>query len=59
VIGRPSEAAYAFTTAPLPGMQAIGTKRDGKLAYTRYAGPPALVPNRAYARPQTGSIYQR
>jgi mannosyltransferase len=59
VIGRPSEAAYAFTTAPLPGMQAIGTVTKRKLACTRYAGPPALVPNRAYARPQTGSLYQR
>jgi hypothetical protein len=60
VIGRPSEAGYAFTIAPLPGMHALGPPViKGRLAYTRYAGAPALVPPRAYARPQTGSLYQR
>jgi mannosyltransferase len=60
VVGRPSEAGYAFTIAPLPGMHALGPPiTRGKIAYTRYAGPPALVPPRAYARPQTGALYQR
>lgn len=59
VIGRPAEAGFAFVTPPLPGMTAVGGKLDGKIAYTRYTGPPALVPDRAYGRAQTGSLYQR
>jgi hypothetical protein len=59
VIGRPAEAGFAFTVPPLAGMQPIGTKKDHKIAYARYTGPPALVPDHAYARPHTGSLYQR
>jgi mannosyltransferase len=59
VIGRPAEASFAFTQPPLPGMAPIGTKQNGKIAYTRYGGPPAMLPDHAYGRPKTGSIYQR
>jgi hypothetical protein len=59
VIGRPAEAGYAFVTPPLPGMVPAGGVRDHKIAYARYRGAPVLVPDRAYGREQTGSLYQR
>jgi hypothetical protein len=46
-------------TPPLPGMQSIATRRDRKIAYARFAGPPALVPDPAYGRSDTGTLYQR
>jgi 4-amino-4-deoxy-L-arabinose transferase-like glycosyltransferase len=59
VLGRPREAGYAFVDPPRAGMRPLGVKRERKIAYARYAGPPALVPPRAYGRPFTGSLYQR
>jgi mannosyltransferase len=59
VIGRPAEAGFAFSVPPLPNMRPFAGRRDGKIAYTRYTGAPAPVPDHAYGRAQTGSLYQR
>jgi hypothetical protein len=58
VVGRTSQPGY-FVTPPLPGMQPVATRRDRKIAYTRYTGPPALVPADAYGRKDTQALYQR
>jgi 4-amino-4-deoxy-L-arabinose transferase-like glycosyltransferase len=59
VLGRPREVPSAFVAPPLAGMRGIAMSSEGRIAAVRYAGPPALVPDHAYGRKQTGSLYKR
>ncbi len=58
VFGRTEAGGRILGEPPLPGMQLSGTKRDRRIAYSVFSGPPALVPPGAYGR-DTGSLYQR
>ena len=58
VLGRTGSEGTAVSTPPLPGMQLVATRRDRRIAFATFTGPPALVPPRAYGE-ATGSLYQR
>lgn len=58
VVGRPDSDGAAFASPPLPGMVPIEERREGKIGYARFAGPPALVPPAAYGV-ATAALYQR
>jgi hypothetical protein len=58
VFGRTEAGGRVLGDPPLPGMRLVATKRNRRIAYSVFAGPPALVPPGAYGR-QTGSLYQR
>jgi hypothetical protein len=58
VFGRTEAGGRVLGDPPLPGMRLSATRRDRRIAYSVFTGPPALVPRGAYGR-DTGSLYQR